>query len=110
MLDDFRIEAAWKYSMYNITQREALFLPFSPRRFPPCPFFLSARLLVCLRLFIRRHVCTLTSLLDELRQGKKKNRCLEGSFVALSHLSEAQPPSQHPQAMSEKMETAFCLE
>lgn len=28
--------------------------------------------------------------------------CPEGSFVALSHLSEAQTPFQHPQATSEK--------
>lgn len=47
MLDDFRIEAAWKYSMYNITQKEALFLPFSPPSSPSASL-LSLRASSCM--------------------------------------------------------------
>lgn len=84
--DAFRMEAAWTAAMYNVIKGGLdRFCPFTPRA-------------TSLTLFIGLHVCTLSSLTDELRLegerggvGGEAECCLKGSFIALSHLSEAQP-------------------
>lgn len=101
-------------------RRTRLFLPFHPpppptRHYalPPHPRATS------LTLFIRLHVCTLSSLSDELRLGGERgglggeselNAVLKGVSQLCLIFQKPNPPSQHPQATNEKMETAFCLE
>lgn len=106
MLDDIRVKAGWRAATFNFTQwrRNTGFIAhLSFLSASSLPSYISFSFHLSSRL-------SFTSFSDESSNNSILCcRCPEGSFIALSHLSQFQPPTQPPRARSEKMENVFCL-